>query len=133
MKKFILVLVSLVSLTFAQNNQMQMPSQEDMQKMMMQMQEMQMCMAKLDKDKMLVIQKEGLAFHEKVKKMCSTNQRAKAQATAKKYAKKMANDPYIKQIKKCTKGFEKNMPTEPEDIDFDKVHVCDTGLDSPDM
>ena len=130
MKKFILLLVSLVSLSFAQNNQMQMPTQEDMQKMMIQMQEMQMCMAKLDNNQMLSIQKEALEMQKKLKQMCSKGKRNKAQEIAKKYAKKMSNHPYMLEVRKCTKPFEKNMPIEKNE-DFDKVHVCDVGLNIP--
>jgi len=129
MKKYLILLVSLVSLSFAQNNQI--PSQADMQKMMQQMQEVQTCMAKLDNNQMLSIQKEAMAIQKKLEQMCASGKRDKAQEIAKEYANKMSNHPYMIQVKKCTKSFETNMENDKEDTNYEKVHVCDVGFDIP--
>ncbi len=127
MKTLIMALLLTVPATVsAQNNQGM--NQADMQNMMQQMQKVQECMQSIDQSQLLELQKRSEQVGSEIDELCAAGDRSKAQKKALAFAKEAAKSPAMKQMQKCGKlvqGELPGMPTNLERKDFSETHVCD--------
>lgn len=99
-------------------------NQIDMQKI----HKMQQCMANIDQKQLAALEQDQKKFDTEIKSLCSSGNRAKAQAMAMEYAKKMMNKPVIKAMQKCgemAKGMMRDMPFMDPQEENSTAHVCD--------
>jgi hypothetical protein len=127
MKIFIMALLLAVpAAVSAQNNQVM--NQADVQNMMQQMQKVQECMQSIDQSQLEELQKRSEQASSEIDALCAAGDRAKAQKKAIAFAKEAATFPAMKQMQKCGKlvqGELPGMPTNFEQKDFSETHVCD--------
>ena len=127
----IILLLLMPMVTVAQNYQNM--SEEDMQKMMQQMQKMQSCMENIDEAKLKALDQQSSQIRTKVESLCASGKRDEAQEKAISFGKKMAKDPTMQSIKKCSEmisgemmeGMMPKIPTMDLDKDLASRHVCD--------
>jgi membrane-bound lytic murein transglycosylase len=96
---FIVILVSALTLAQAQA---QGPNEADMQKMMQQAQKMQACMANVDRSKLKALENKGRQLQAKIKEMCAAGKRDEAFSTAMREGMELANNPSVKEMRKCS-------------------------------
>lgn len=99
---------------------------------MQQLQEMATCVATIDQNEMKALEKESNKFEAKVKGLCKSGKRDKAQKLAMEFSKKIINSPALTTMRKCTenmsaalKGMVPDMSTEKMVKDYSNKHVCD--------
>ncbi|NOY16397.1 MAG: hypothetical protein GXP23_05605 [Gammaproteobacteria bacterium] len=99
---------------------------------MQQLQDMATCISTIDQDEMKTLEKESKDFEAKVKGLCKSGKRDKAQELAMEFSKKIVNSPALITMRKCTetissalKGMVPNMPPEKVVKNYDDKHVCD--------
>ena len=103
-------------------------SEADMQKMMQSMQKMQQCMAKIDRSEVDELQKRSEQQVNTIKTLCKNGERDDAQSQAMTFARKMASEPVLKELRQCGEMMKGAMPTPLFDIDESELknrHVCD--------
>ncbi len=111
-------------------------NQADMQNMMQQMQEAQVCMEKIDREKLQKLENRGIQFESEMKSLCASGKRNQAQSEAIKFSREILDNQSIQELRNCTKnmqGMMKNMaqqihqsmPTIIQDRDYSNEHVCD--------
>lgn len=127
MKTSALILFLLVPVLAAAQNYQEM-NKGDMQKMMQQAQEMQACMENVDQKEMKRLEQLSRQFEAEVKSLCAKGQRDEAQQKAISYGKKMAKDPAVQTVQKCSNIMKDAMPNLPfidHEDDSSGGHVCD--------
>lgn len=108
--------------------------QASMEKMMKNMQKMQICMSKIDKNKLNKLQASSEKFASSIKLLCKKGKRDEAQEKAMSYSEKFVKNPTMKKMKKCgdmAKGMMPDMSTmfskdEAENEKGKEDHVCDS-------
>ena len=103
-------------------------SEEDMQQHMQKMQEMQSCMQNIDQKKLKVLEQRSHEMEAEIRSLCATGRRDKAEKKAISFGKKMAKDPTMQAMIKCSEGMKEMMPNMPfmgQDKDSSDQHVCD--------
>ena len=105
-------------------------NQGDMQNMMQAMQEVQKCMAGIDQAKLNELKNSSEQTKQEIDTLCAQGERDKAQQQAMGFAKKIASDPTMQQMRKCGEIAKGAMPmTGMADIydekDYSSRHVCD--------
>jgi len=129
MKISAIILFLLVPMvTVAQNYQDM--NEADMQKMKQQMQKMESCMKNVDQSKLNEIQQRSTQFEAERKSLCADGKRDQAQEKAMSFGKKMAKDPAVQAMRKCSEMMIGTMPMMPymdqvKDRSRSSDHVCD--------
>jgi len=103
-------------------------NEKDMQKMMQQMQKMESCMQDIDQTKLKALEQRSSRSEAEVKSLCASGKREEAQAKAISFGKKIASDPIMQTMKKCsemTKGMMSKAPIMDQHKDRSDHHVCD--------
>ncbi len=140
MKKLtILVLILLPLPALAQNFPGMNMNGQDMQNMMLQVQKAQACMEQIDQGRLQALAEEAKRFDEEIRSLCAAGKRDLAEKKAIAYGKKMAANPLLGEMKKCTEMMQGMMPemmsnmmpdVEPEVMkDQDSTsprHICDS-------
>lgn len=103
---------------------------QEMQALMQKAQEVQVCMQKVDQDKMQVLQQRVKQIGEDVKTLCSAGKRDEAHSKAMSFSKEVLSNPIMQEMKKCSEIMEGFMPDFSEIIqssqdDGSGQHVCD--------
>jgi competence protein ComGC len=127
MKIFVLSLIFLLPLPAVAQNFQNM-NQEDMQKMMQQMQKVQQCMEAVDQQKLAELQIRAEKTVGDIDSLCAQGKKDQAQQMAISFGKEMAEDPTMKQMKKCGEMAEGALPDMAGMFDESKLsggHVCD--------
>ncbi|HBS26303.1 MAG TPA: hypothetical protein DD827_04110 [Gammaproteobacteria bacterium] len=100
----------------------------DMQSLMQQAQQAQLCMQDIDTSVLEKMEKEGSQIESKVKALCASGQRGKAQKVAIDYSRTMMNSTEVKKLRECGESLRGMMPVMPYDNmeeNFKNKHVCD--------
>ncbi len=92
------------------------------------MQKMESCMQDIDQTKLKALEQRSSRSEAEVKSLCASGKREEAQAKAISFGKKIASDPIMQAMKKCsemTKGMMSKAPIMDQHKDRSDHHVCD--------
>lgn len=100
---------------------------------MQQLQEMVACVAAIDQNEIISLEKESKKIGAEVKGLCKSGDRDKAQELAMEFGRKVVNNPVFITVRKCTENtsgaMEGMLPdissTEKMAKDYSDKHVCD--------
>lgn len=129
MKVFLALCLLLLPASLYAQNQGGM-NQGNMQDMMKVMQQVQECMAQIDQNQLNELQARAEKFKQDIDGLCAKGERDDAQNKAMAFAKKMAADPALQQMKKCGEMAQGAVPMMGITETFDEKkyadrHVCD--------
>lgn len=127
MKSLAMFLLMLIPILASAQNYTAM-NEADMQKMMQQMEKAQSCLEKVDQSKLKALEQRSKKMEMEIKSLCANGKRDEAQNKALAFGKKIANDPSIKTMMKCTDSMKGMMPEISfKGLEKDSVdrHICD--------
>lgn len=105
-----------------------MGGQPDMKNVMATMQKAQSCMKKIDKKKIMELDRKSRVFTKKIQALCTKGKRAEAEKISLKFAEAMMREPISKELQKCSKIMINMVP----DSAGQEIHACDD-IQSGDM
>ncbi|MEN8141827.1 MAG: hypothetical protein ABFR97_11465 [Thermodesulfobacteriota bacterium] len=99
----------------------------DVNKMMEQMAEVSNCMGKIDREKMAQLEESARQMEREISQLCQAGKRDEAQKKALSHAKKIAADPAVQQIKRCSELLPEMALPDLETAlkDAPAGHICD--------
>lgn len=105
-------------------------SEEDMEKMMQAMQKMESCMENVDQSKLKILEQRSHEVETEIESLCADGKRDEAQNKALSFGREIAQDPTMKDMRKCGEAMKGMMPKMPftdqnQDQDRSVRHVCD--------
>jgi len=120
MRVLSVVLLFISTSVFAQQ-----PQADFMQKML----QVQECMAQISETDITELQKKGEQMTQDVKQLCQQNKRDQAQSKALIYAREIAKEPMLIQLRKCSEIAQGVIPAPTFELIEDELknrHVCDS-------
>ena len=104
--------------------------QQQIEAMMEDAQKMEDCMQNIDQEEMRALEQQAKQMESEVQALCAAGKRDQAQRKAMTFAKEVAKNPAVQEMKKCgemMKDFIPGMPgmTETDEGDKSEQHICD--------